>query len=50
MGLFFDVGEVGVELAGSKQVIVENFAVVLQVVQVALSPYTDWSGVCFFYD
>ena len=49
MCLFFDVGEVGLELAGSEQVIVQDFAVMLKIVQVVLSPYTDRAGVCFVY-
>ena len=29
LGLFFDVGEVGMEPAGSEQVVIQDFAVVL---------------------
>ena len=39
--LFFGVGEVGMKLAGSEQVVVQDFVVLLQISKSALSPYAD---------
>ena len=41
LGLFFDIGEVGMEFSGSEQIVIQDFAVLLQISKSALSPYTD---------
>ena len=39
--LLFGVGEVGVEFAGSEQIVIQDFVVLLQISKSALSPYAD---------
>ena len=39
--LFFGVGEMGIELAGSEQIVIQDFVVLLQISESALSPYAD---------
>lgn len=46
LGFLFHIRKVGMELAGGEQIIVQDFMVVFQVPQPALSPYTD--GTFFF--
>ena len=39
--LFFDVCDVGMEFAGSEQIVIQDFVVLLQISKSALSPYAD---------
>ena len=39
--LFFDVCDVGMEFAGSKKIVIQNFVVLLQISEPTLSPNTD---------
>ncbi len=39
--LFFGVSEMGIELAGSEQIVIQDFVVLLQISESALSPYAD---------
>ena len=44
--LFFDVCKVGMKLAGSEQIVIQDFVVLLQISKSALSPHADRA--CFF--
>ena len=44
--LFLSIGEVGMKFAGSEQIVIQNFVVLLQISKSALSPYADWA---FFF-
>ena len=41
MYFFLYISEMGVELAGSEQIVVQNFVVLLQILSAALLPHAD---------